>query len=65
MIYKKIVTLILLFNSIKMEFAVPYSGHILYHKNGRTGSVSNAKKDTVTFKILPTHIHIQAFNQSL
>jgi len=48
-----------------MELAVPYSGHIFYHKNGRTGSMSDVIKETVTFKILPSYIHIQAFNQSL
>jgi len=57
--------LIPLYSSIKIKLDVPYLGHIFYHKNGRSGSVSDVIRENVTFKLLRSFIHIQAFNQSL
>ena len=57
-------TLIPLYSNIKTKLAVPYLGHTFYHKNGRSGPVSDVITETVTFKILRSFIHIQGFNQS-
>jgi len=54
--------LIPLYSSINIKLAAPYLGHIFYHKNGRSGSVSDVIRETVTFKTLSSFIHIQAFN---
>jgi hypothetical protein len=54
-----------MYSSIKIKLAVPYLGDICYHKNGRSGSMSDVLKETVTFKILRSFIHIKAFNQRL